>query len=347
MNIESHQIGSGHPAFLIAELSANHDRDLEQALALVDIAADAGWQSVKLQTYSADSLTMRSDHPSMKVDPVWGAETLYDLYEAAAMPMAFHAPLFARARERGLVPFTSVYDPRDLDFLEGLGCPLYKIASFEMTYDDLLKAVAKTGKPIIVSSGMADAGEVRHAVDVLQTAGAREVVLLHCCSSYPAPMEETNLAAMRQMATDYELPVGFSDHTIGSIGPLAAIAMGAVAVEKHFTNDPDRGGPDHRFSATPDVMKEIAEGAAAIHAARGDGIKRTLPAEETNKALGRRSAFALRDLHKGHVLRHEDYRFIRPAAGWPADRADALPGRVLTSDIPAGYPIRVEDVRSG
>ncbi|WP_102107860.1 N-acetylneuraminate synthase family protein [Oceaniglobus roseus] len=344
LTLEGKTLGPEAKALLIAEISANHDRDLDQALALVDIAADAGWDCLKLQTYDADSLTVPSDHPSMRIDKVWGKDTLYELYRTAGMPMEFHEPLFARARERGLLPFTSIYDPRDLDFIEGLGCALYKIASFEMTFDDLLSAVAGTGKPVILSTGMASMDEVAHALDVLDRANSGPVVLLHCCSSYPAPLDQINLRAMTAMGEAFGRMTGFSDHTIGSRGPLAAAAMGAVAIEKHFTNDPSRKGPDHRFSATPEVMAEIAEGVAEIHAARGTGLKGTTAAEEGNKAVGRRSAFALRDLAAGEALSPGDYRFVRPAAGIAANRPELLVGARLARAVPKGHPITEADL---
>lgn len=344
MKLAGRTITPSEPALLIAEISANHDRDLAQALALVDVAADAGWDCLKLQTYSADSLTMKSNHPSMRVDPVWGARTLHELYDRAAMPMGFHEPLFEKARDRGLIPFTSVYDPRDLDFLEGLGCEIYKIASFEMTFHDLLAATAATGKPIIMSTGMANDDEIEESLAVLDANGAHDVLLLHCCSSYPAPLEEINLSAMHGMKHKFGRLVGFSDHTIGCLAPFAAVAMGAVAIEKHYTNDQGRVGPDHRFSATPDVMKAIADGVRGIHAAKGDGIKQTRPAEAANKALGRRSAYALRDLPAGTQLTMSDYRFIRPGGGVPADQPSKLHNATLKSFVPQGSPIREEDI---
>lgn len=344
LTVEGKSIGPQERALLIAEISANHDRDLSQALALVDIAADAGWDCLKLQTYNADTLTIPSDHPSMKVDPVWGKENLYELYQSAGMPMEFHEPLFARARERGLLPFTSIYDPRDLDFIESLDCPIYKIASFEMTFDDLLVAVAGTKKPLILSTGMATMSEIEHALDVLDRAGSGEVVLLHCCSSYPAPMEQINLNAMASMGSNFGRMTGFSDHTIGAIGPLTAIAMGAVAVEKHFTNDPTREGPDHRFSATPEVMHEIAEGARTIHALKGSAEKQTTEAEQVSKALGRRSAFAIRDLAEGQKLTEADFRFVRPNAGIPANEPNRVRGATVSRAIPKGHPITPEDL---
>ena len=346
INVEGKEISHDARALLIAEVSANHDRDLDQAIALVDIAAETGWDCLKLQTYSAETLTMRSDHPSQTIDKVWGTTNLWDLYENAAMPMEFHKPLFDRARDKGLLPFTSIYDPMDLDFIEDLGCSIYKIASFEMTFDDLLIAVAGTKKPVILSTGMATNEEVAHALEVLDKANSGEVILLHCCSSYPAPLDQIDLNAMVAMGQRFGRLTGYSDHTIGSIGPLTAIAMGAVAIEKHFTNDPSRKGPDHRFSATPDIMVDIAKGADEIHALKGNAEKSLRPAEVAQKTIGRRSAFAVRDLSAGHVLSEDDYRFIRPSAGIPPTDKAALIGARLQQDIKKGHPITYGDLAS-
>lgn len=344
VQIENYTLGEGEKSFLIAELSANHDRDLDLALRLVDVAADAGWDCIKFQTYNADSLTVPSTHSSMKIDKVWGTDNLYDLYNSAGMPMEFHAPLFARARERGLIPFTSIYDPRDLDFVEGLDCAVYKIASFEMTFDDLLIAVAQTGKPIIMSTGMANLGEVDHAMEVLDKHGAGPVVLLHCVSSYPAPVEDVNLASMATLRQRFGRHVGFSDHTIGPQVALTAAAMGAVAIEKHFTDDMTRPGPDHRFSATPDVLAEIAQGVRMIHTARGSAAKETAKAEAANREAFRRSAFAVRDLRAGEVLTPADYRFVRPNAGVPVSDKPALIDRVLARNVKQYDPITYDDL---
>ena len=341
----SKSISSDRPALLIAEISANHDHDLDQALALVDIAADSGWDCLKLQTYTADSLTIPSDHPSTKIDPIWGADTLYQLYQSAAMPMEFHKPLFKRAHERGLIPFTSVYDPMDLPFTEDLGCEIYKIASFEMTYDGLLVALAQTGKPLILSTGMANLVEVDHAIEVLSRYNHGPLILLHCCSSYPAPLENINLRAMEVLRHRYALPVGFSDHTIGHTASVLAAAMGAVAIEKHFTNDPNKPGPDHRFSATPLVMTEIAVGCSEAHVVRGQANKAMTDVESENKLVGRRSAFAVKDLGAGTTLCETDFRFVRPAAGIPANNPSALNGAILSRAIPRGHPIRYEDIK--
>ena len=344
VQIEKFTLGEGEKSFLIAELSANHDRDLDLALKLVDIAADAGWDCIKFQTYNADSLTVPSSHSSMKIDKVWGTDNLYDLYNNAGMPMEFHEPLFAKARDRGLIPFTSIYDPRDLELVEGLDCAVYKIASFEMTFDDLLIAVAQTGKPIIMSTGMANLGEVDHAMEVLDKHGSGPVVLLHCVSSYPAPVEDVNLASMATLRERFNRHVGFSDHTIGAGVAITAAAMGAVAIEKHFTDDMTRPGPDHRFSATPDILREIAEGVKLVHIARGSAAKETAAAEQGNRDAFRRSAFALRDLKAGEVLTPADYRFVRPNAGVPVSDKPALIDRALARDVKRYDPITYEDL---
>jgi len=344
MRINDITLGEDAATLLIAEVSANHDNDLDQALALVDIAADAGWDCLKLQTYTADSLTIPSNHRCMQIDPVWGKKNLYELYQNAGMPMEFHEPLFARARERGLLPFTSVYDPVDIDFVEKLDCAIYKIASFEMTYDALLEVVGKTGKPVILSTGMATMHEIEHALDVLDKNGCTDIVLLHCCSSYPAPLEDINLRAMSAMGERFDLPVGFSDHTIGTRAALAAAAMGAVAVEKHFTNDSSRSGPDHRFSATPQMMQEIADGINEIHQLRGSAEKRTTAAEMISRDKGRRSAFALADLAAGHIISDSDFRVVRPNAGIPANEAKSMVGKKLIRQVPQGHPITYSDI---
>ena len=344
IDIEGRVVGVHEPTLLIAEISANHDQDLNQALTLVDIVADAGWDCIKLQTYDVESLTLRSTHPSMKIDPVWGTNNLYDLYNCAQMPMDFHQPLFERAKERGLLPFTTIYDPKDLDFVQGLGCALYKIASFELTFDDLLAEVASTGKPVVLSTGMANLTEIEHALAILESNGSGPVILLHCCSAYPAPVESVNLSAMDTLQNHFKHLVGFSDHTIGAQVPIIAAAMGAVAIEKHVTNDPHRVGPDHRFSSTPEIMAEIAQGVRTVHLIRGDGVKDIQKVEQSNKLIGRRSAFALRDLPAGHKIEEQDFRFVRPCAGIPAECKTKLVGKQLVKAVKAYCPITFEDI---
>lgn len=340
------RFGNKQKAMLIAELSANHDQNLKQALSLVDIASEAGWDCIKLQTYNADSLSIPSKHPSMSVDAKWGKTNLYELYKSAAMPMEFHEPIFSKARSKGLIPFTSIYDPKDLDFTEKLDCEIYKIASFELTFDDLLANVSKTNKPIIISTGMANFGEIEHALEIVYKNGSSPVILLHCCSSYPAPLNELNLRAMNKMKQTFNKLIGFSDHTIGALASLTAVAMGAVAIEKHFTNDVQRNGPDHRFSATLPILKEISDGVKEIHLMKGSSKKHTTDAEKVSKSIGRRSAFAIKNLKAGDKISEKDFRFVRPAAGIPPTEKKSIIGSILLNNIPMGYPIKYDDIKN-
>lgn len=344
ITVEGKQIGENCKSLLIGEISANHDRDLEHSLGLVELAAKAGWDCIKLQTYSANSLTVKSNHPSLQVDPIWGHSNLYDLYASACMPFEFHKPLFDRARELGLLPFTSIYDPIDIDFVESLNCGMYKVASFELTYDDLLIEVSKTGKPIILSTGMANLAEIHHALNVIYKSGNSEVILLHCCSAYPAPLKDVNLSAITTMQKEYGCLIGYSDHTVGTIAAIAAAAMGAVAIEKHYTNDVSRKGPDHRFSATYDDLRQIAEAVSAIQMMRGDGEKKPQEVERVSMQTGRRSAFAIKDLEPGHVITPADFRFVRPCAGIVATDREKIIGKKLNKKITTGTPIKYEDV---
>jgi pseudaminic acid synthase len=346
MRKESHNFVSlfQEETFLVAEMSANHDKDLDQALALVDLAADSGWDAIKLQTYTADSLTLRSEHPSFHIESVWGHRTLYELYQEASMPMEFHEPLFKHARARGLIPFTSVYDPRDIDFCESLECEIYKIASFELTFDDLLLEVSNLGKPIILSTGMATFDEIEHALSVIAKGNSKEITLLHCCSAYPAPLAAANLAAIVRMRDQFKLPIGYSDHTEGSAASIAAAAMGAVCIEKHFTNDRTRKGPDHRFSAEAQDLVDIRAGIHALSVLKGDGRKYTTECEAENRIRGRRSAFAIRDLIPGEKLTKYDYRFVRPGVGIPANKTEFLDNKTIKTFVAAGDPIMIEDL---
>lgn len=344
LTVEGKPIGEGCKPLLIGEISANHDRDLEHSLELVELAAKAGWDCVKLQTYTANSLTVKSNHPSLQVDPIWGHSNLYELYDSASMPFEFHKPLFDRARELGLLPFTSIYDPIDLDFVESLESGIYKIASFELTYDDLLMEVSKTGKPIILSTGMANLSEIHHALNVVSKSGNSKVILLHCCSAYPAPLKDVNLSVITTLKNEFGCHIGYSDHTVGTIAAIAAAAMGAVAIEKHYTNDVSRKGPDHRFSATYDDLRQIAEAVNAIQTMRGDGEKRPQEVERVSMQTGRRSAFAIKDLEPGHEITTADFRFVRPCAGIVATDREKIVGKILNKKIATGMPIKYEDV---
>jgi pseudaminic acid synthase len=344
ITIGNREIGDGLPALLVAEMSANHDRDLKQALALVELAAQARVDAVKLQTYGPDSLTLRTDHPSVRIDPIWGAANLYELYAQAAMPYEFHEPLFRRAAEFGLLIFSTIYDERDLDFMEKLGNPIYKIASFELVHLPLLRLVGQTGKPVVLSTGMATLDEVREALDVLAGAGATKIVLLHCCSAYPAPPEAANLAAMKSLRDTFGRPVGFSDHTLGIHVATAAAALGACLIEKHYTNDPRRKGPDHRFSLSAEELCELVRAVREAESAIGSGEKTTAECEEVNKEIGRRSIFAVVEIPAGAAISRDMVRVVRPAAGLHPRHLEEIIGRNATRRIPAGWPVTWDDV---
>lgn len=335
-------VGRGHPVWVAAEMSANHDRDLKQALALVDSAADAGADAVKLQTYDAASLTLRTDHPSARIDPIWGSPNLYELYARAAMPYEFHQPIFERCQEKGLTPFCSVYAEKDVDFLEKLGNPIYKIASFELVHLPLLRLISQTRKPVILSTGMANLGEIEEAVAALRSAHDVDLVLLHCCSSYPAPPEQTNLAAMATLEAAFGCPVGFSDHTLGCSVATAAAALGACMIEKHYTNDQSRPGPDHRFSATPEELKALVAAVRSARQAIGSGQKVMAACESESRRVGRRSLYATVDIPANTVITGAMVAVVRPGEGLHPRFLETVVGRTARQAIPAGSPITWE-----
>lgn len=330
---------------LIAEVSANHDKSFSQLSRLIELAHDTGWNCVKLQTFTADSLSIKTNHPSVTLNKEWGEGTLYDLYEQAAMPMHFHQPAFEKISELGMIPLTSIYDPRDLDFLEKLQCAVYKIASFELTYLDLLRAVADTKKDIILSTGMASIEEIKTSIDTIKNRSENtKITLMHCISAYPTPTEEVNLGAIKTLQETFQLDVGFSDHTLGSEASILAYSLGAKVIEKHITNDNKRKGPDHRFSAEPDVLREVVSGIKRVKLLRGSGKKKLTHLENENKRLGRRSAFSTRVINKGERLTNENFRFVRPGVGIPADSKQKLIGRILNKKLNSGSPINWNDL---
>jgi pseudaminic acid synthase len=343
VEIAGRSIGDGEPVFIVAEMSANHDRDLNQALALVDVAAQAGVDALKLQTYTPESLTMQTSHPSARTDPKAGADTLWELYQKAAMPYDFHKPLFERTSELGMVAFSTAYDEEAVGFLEELEVPAYKIASFELLHYPLLREVARTGKPVILSTGMAGIGEVEEALNVLVSAGSDQIILLHCCTMYPADPAMVNLAAMQTLRQAFGFPVGFSDHTLGCSVPIAAAALGACMIEKHYTNDPQRTGPDHRFSLSPDDLNRMVEGIRKTTAAIGSGKKIRAPGE-VEEAAERRSLYAAVDISAGTEITRSMVNIIRPGGGLHPRFLELLVGRVTRKDIPAGWPITWDDV---
>jgi pseudaminic acid synthase len=328
-------IGAAHKPFIIAEMSGNHNQSLERALAIVDAAADAGADAIKLQTYTADTMTLPGALTIEDEGSLWKGRELYDLYQEAYTPWEWHQPIFERARERGIIAFSSPFDETAVDFLESLGTPLYKIASFENTDHPLLRKVAATGKPVIMSTGAATVQEIAEAVQVLREEGCLELILLKCTSTYPATPENTNLRTIPHLRELYQVQVGLSDHTMGVGASVAAVALGATVIEKHFTLSRADGGVDSAFSLEPQELKSLVEESERAWLALGQvqyGVQR---AEEKSR-LFKRSVYAVKDIQAGEELTKENIRVIRPGLGLAPKHYEELLGKKASQDIKAG-----------
>jgi pseudaminic acid synthase len=338
LKIGNHQLGAGCPPLIIAELSGNHNGSLDRALELVDLAAEAGAHAVKLQTYTADTMTIDLSEREFFIsdpDSLWKGESLYALYQKAMTPWEWHKPIFDRCRERGVLGFSSPFDATAVDFLEELDVPCYKIASFENIDLPLIRKVSATGKPVIISTGMATIGEIDDAVAAAREAGCKDLVLLKCTSSYPAPPENSNLANIPHMADMFDCHIGFSDHTLGIGVAVAAAAFGAVVIEKHFTLRRDDGGVDAAFSSEPEELAAMVTETA--RAAVSFGNVRYGPTEADTKSLQfRRSLYVVEDMKAGDVLSPANLRAIRPGLGLPPKYIDQLMGRKVARDVAKG-----------
>lgn len=340
MKIGDRMIGMGHRPYLIAEMSGNHNHSLDRALEIVDAAATAGADAIKLQTYTADTMTLNLRAPGFIIDDpdsLWNGRQLYELYDEAHTPWDWHAPIMERAAARGLHCFSSPFDATAVDFLEDLGVPAYKIASFEMTDIPLIRKVAATGKPLIVSTGMASVAEIDQAVAAARDAGARDIILLKCTSTYPATPENSNLATILNMRDTFGCAVGLSDHTMGCGVAVASVALGACLIEKHFTLARADGGVDSAFSMEPSefamMRAEVDRAAMAIGAITYGGTN----AEEPSKQF-RRSLYIAEDMRAGDMLTERNLRAVRPGYGLPPLFLDALLGKRVARDLAAGTP---------
>lgn len=326
--------------YIVAEISANHNGKLDTALELVQLAKDCGADAVKIQTYTADTLTLDCDNEYFRIGggTLWDGMTLHRLYQQAHTPWEWHEAIFALARTIGLDCFSTPFDETAVDFLEQFNPPCYKIASFELVHHPLLRKVAATGRPVILSTGMADFEEIASAVEVLRSNGCRELALLKCTSAYPAPASEANLARIAHMASAFGCVAGLSDHTLGLAVPLAAVALGARIIEKHFCKSRSEPGPDSAFSVEPEELKALVAAIRLTQEAIG-----TVTYERTTKesaALAfRRSLFFTRDLVAGHRLEAEDVRIVRPGHGLAPQHYQTVLGRRLTTGVSRGTPV--------
>jgi N-acetylneuraminate synthase len=342
VTIDGVQIGPEHPPYIIAELSANHNGSMDRALETMNEAKRRGASAVKLQTYTADTMTIDSDRPEflIKGGP-WDGYKLYDLYKWAETPFEWHKAMFEHARKIGITVFSTPFDETAVDLLEELDTPAYKIASFEITDLPLIEYVAKTGKSMIMSTGMASEHEIEEAVNTARNAGCAELVLLHCISSYPAPMEQANLAQVSELGRRFNAVPGLSDHTLGTTASVAAVALGACLIEKHFTLNREDGGPDSGFSIEPDELERLCTDTRDAWAAVGKVGYARQPAEEANRIF-RRSIYFMRDMKAGETVKERDIRRIRPGIGIEPKHFSALVDKKLKADVTRGTPTNWE-----
>lgn len=335
------RIGPHEQPFVIAEVSGNHNGSLDRALQIIDSIAASGAQAVKFQTYTADTLTIDADGPQFRIregHELWGGRTLYDLYQQAHTPWEWHEPMFARARAQGLIPFSSPFDPTAVTLLEELEAPAYKIASAEVVDLPLIGHVASTGKPLIISSGMATLGEIDAALSAARAGGATEIILLACTAAYPASPDEARLLSVPVLEQAFGIPVGLSDHTPGIGVSIAAVALGAVALEKHVTLARVDGGVDSDFSLEPHELASLVTETAAARRAVQPARFGPTPAELDTLAL-RRSLYVVQDVRAGDEVTATTVRSIRPAGGLPTDSLPLVLGRRFAVDVRRGSPL--------
>lgn len=338
--IGKRKIGAGYPVYIIAEMSGNHGQNFEQAVEILKAAKAAGADAVKLQTYTADTITINSNEPpfQIKAESLWDGRNLYELYEEAYTPWDWQPKLKGIADEIEIDLFSSPFDATAVDFLEAMDVPAHKIASFEMIDTGLLRKIAATGKPIIMSTGMATLEEITESVQTLRDAGAKEIALLKCTSAYPALPEEMNLQTIRHLGESFGVVAGLSDHTLGFAVPVAAVALGACIIEKHFTLSRDLPGPDTAFSLEPEEFKAMVEAVRTVEKAIGR-VSYGLNEKEAKSRIFRRSLFVVEDIKAGEEFTAQNVRSIRPGNGLAPKHLDEILGKRATSNIKRGTPL--------
>lgn len=339
--IGSRGLGAGEPCLIIAEAGSNHDGRLEQALALIDCAAECGADAVKFQTFTADGLVAPTDHPIARLTDSFGqfGATVHAMFQKLEMPVDWLPQLWEHAARQGIMFLSTPFDERGVDILNDLGVCAFKIASFEMIHLPLLRYAARTNKPLIVSTGMGDLADIEDALDTIYAENNQQVVLLHCGINYPAQFNEINLAAMDTMRQAFQVPVGYSDHTVGLTVPVAAVARGANVIEKHFTLDHSLHGPDHHFALDPRELKQMVKAVRDAEAAIGSPIKTKAPTETLHYQRGRRSVFAVVDIPVGTTISADMLAVLRPGVGLAPKFLDVVIGRAARAHIRAFQPI--------
>lgn len=342
IKIGQRSIGLGSPAYIIAEVSANHHQDFEQAVKIVRAAKDSGADAVKLQTYTPDTMTIASNRAEFRIKgTIWDGRNLHELYSEAYTPWEWQPRLKALANDLGLDLFSTPFDATAVDFLEKMDVPAHKLASFELVDIPLIQKMARTGKPLIMSTGMATAEEIEEALQTARDAGAEQIALLKCTSAYPSPPEEMHLRTIPELRSRFGVPVGLSDHTMGTAVPVAAVALGACIIEKHFTLSRSQPGPDSSFSLEPHEFKAMAEAVRIAEKALGD-IHFGVGDKEASSRVFRRSLFAVRDVKRGEPFTVENVRSIRPGYGLHTRHMAEVLGSRAACDIERGTPLRWE-----
>lgn len=339
ITIDGRRVGQSYSPYIIAELSANHNGNIDNAFKIIELAKLAGADAIKLQTYTPDTITLNCNAADFQInDGLWAGRTLYELYEWAHTPWSWHKPLFERARALGITIFSSPFDTTAVDLLEDLGAPAYKVASFEVIDLALIRYIARTGKPMIISTGMANVDEIQEAIETAKENGCRELVVLHCVSGYPAPASEYNLKTIADLACRFGVLTGLSDHTIDNATAIASVALGAVIIEKHVTLDRKGGGPDDSFSLEPKELSALCKDVATAWRALG-GVNYERTAAEKGNVKFRRSLYFVKALKAGEIITADAVRSVRPGFGLPPKLLDEIVGSRVLTDVDYGTAV--------